>query len=117
MATIFQKLSKKYDINTYSLWNGEAEISLHEEGAAACFIRVADVPHHFEEADILPYIRACARETIGVVTLSVTEREPQHQLWIQAAEQVKGAHIIPGRSVNHGGYKVWLIAITGTKNA
>lgn len=115
MATIFHKLSEKYNINDW--WGDTQPRQLHTEVAAACFICVADVPDRFEETDILPYIRACARETIGVVTLSVTEREPQHQLWLQAAEKVKGAHIIPGRSVNHGGYKVWLIAITGTKKA
>lgn len=116
MATVFQKLSEKYDINVVARWDGGVH-NLFDEDAAACFIRVAEVPYRFEEADILPYIRACARETIGVATLSVTEREPQHQLWLQAAEKVKGAHIIPGRSVNHGGYRVWLIAITGTKKA
>jgi hypothetical protein len=117
MATIFQKLCEKYELNDYLRAYGQdkTEYTLWS-GDCPCFTRRADCPEVMEEKDMVPYLKACARETIGVVMLSTTEREPMHEQWLKAAEQVK-ASIIPGRSTEHGGYKVWLICLTGTAKA
>lgn len=110
MPTRFEKLSKKYDINS-----GYGEGRELDEDNAPCFTRRAECPASgVEVTDMVPYLKACARETIGVVMLSTTEREPQHMAWLAAAAEV-GASITPGRSTEHGGYKVWLITLTGTK--
>lgn len=119
MESIFEKLSKKYEINIsyYNHRDNRHIYGLSEEEDAPCFLRVAELPGGFEEKDILPYLNACAGQTIGVVLLSTTEREEQHQLWLNAASEVKNCTITEGRSINHGGYKCWLIAITGTAKA
>lgn len=109
MATVFQKLCQKYDLNDNDWFNKR----VLWERDCPCFTRRADCPEVMEEKDMVPYLKACARETIGVVMLSTTEREPIHEQWLKAAEEVKAA-IIPGRSTEHGGYKVWLICLTGT---
>lgn len=119
MSDTFAALSAKYNIN----WNGDpdheapagAQFVLDQEEYAPCFLRIAELPVHFEEADILPYLRACAQQTVGVVVLSTTEREPMHQSWLDAAKKIRSSRITAGRSINHGGYKVWLITLTGTK--
>ena len=111
MTTVFQRLSDKYGIN--SLYSNRRELM---EDHVPCFVDRAECPEDMEDGDILPYLRACARETIGVVILSCTERERGYQRWLDAAKQI-GATITEGRSVVHGGYKVWLISITGTKKA
>lgn len=110
MAKIFEKLSKKYDLNSSY---GE-EPHLFEEEDAPCFLRIASTDSRMTPEEIAKYLPACARETIGTVILSVTEREQNYHLWLDAAQQVKGATITEGRSINHGGYKCYLIAIPGT---
>ena len=110
MAKIFQKLSKKYGLNSDY---GEEPHLLEEEGAP-CFLRIASTNPRMSPEEIAKYLPACASETIGTVILSVTEREPNYQLWLYAAQQVKGATITEGRSINHGGYTCYLIAFPGT---
>lgn len=114
MAKIFQELSDKYDINDQSYHGGVVHRVLYDETDSPCFLRVATTHHQLTAEEIAKYLPACARETIGTVILSVTEREPNYQLWLDAAQQVKGATITEGRSINHGGYKCYLIAIPGT---
>ena len=111
MAKIFQELSKKYGLNG-TLWADKAVI--YGEEQAPCFLRIASTDSRMSSEEIAKYLPACARETIGTAILSVTEREQNYQLWLDAAQQVKGATITEGRSINHGGYKCYLIAITGT---
>lgn len=114
MATVFEHLSEKYDLNRVHIGYGEVLRELEEDNSP-CFTRRADCPARgFDVKDMVPYLRACARQTIGVVMLSTTEEEPLHKEWLQAAKEVK-AQITPGRSTEHGGYKVWLITLTGTK--
>lgn len=110
MTTIFQEISKKYSLHSEY---GE-EHRLYEEEQAPCFLRIASTDSRMTPEEIAKYLPACARETIGTVILSVTEREPNYQLWLDAAQQVKGATITEGRSINHGGYKCYLIAFPGT---
>lgn len=111
MTKIFQEISKKYDLNTTE-WSGET--SLYDAEQAPCFLRIASTDSRIPAEEIAKYLPACARETIGTVILSVTERESNYQLWLDAAQQVKGATITEGRSIHHGGYKCYLIAIPGT---
>ena len=111
MAKIFQELSKKYGLNN-TLWADEAV--LYEEEQAPCFLRMASTDSLMSPEEIAEYLPACAHKTIGTVILSVTEREQNYQLWLDAAQQVKGATITEGRSINHGGYKCYLIAFPGT---
>lgn len=116
MATIFNKLSEKYQINGYWMPRpGEVwfEPCLDPDDMP-CFLGRFSVPSAMLKEEKIPYLRACARETIGVAIGSFTEQEERYEEWIEAAKAVKGCHIIPGKSVYHGGYKVWLIAITGT---
>lgn len=110
MVEIFQELSVKYGINRASY--GTAY--MYEEEQAPCFLRIASTDSRMSPEEIAKYLPACARETIGTVILSVTEREQNYQLWLDAAQQVKGATITEGRSINHGGYKCYLIAFPGT---
>ena len=111
MTDMFQVLCRAYDLNYHR--NSGFELM---DDDVPCFVSRADCPEEMMDDDILPYLRACALETIGVVILSCTEREQGYQRWLDAAKQI-GASITEGRSVVHGGYKVWLISITGTKKA
>lgn len=112
----FQKLSAKYGVNDPDYdYNGGAHV-LADSDYCPCYVRKGDIPSSgFAIEDMAPYIRACARQTIGVVVLSVTERDTQHKEWLAEAAKIKGVNITRGRSTNHGGYPVWLITIPGTK--
>lgn len=114
MATNFQKISKKYGINNCTEYNNyEAYL---EDADGPCFMYHADTCDGMEGAEILQYLRACAREVRDqVVILSITERNLHHKAWVKAAEQVPKCTITPGRSIHAGHYKVWLIALTGMK--
>ncbi len=111
MTTVFQKLSAKYGLNESGYGDGHELL----EDNVPCFVDRAQLRGRgFEVKDMVPYLKACARETIGVMVLSTTEREDLHKEWLKAAEEV-GATITKGKSVRHGGYAVWLIALTGKK--
>ena len=120
MPTVFQKLCRKYELNGayYSDWEEDWQDGwLHELQDGPCYLYQASAGTHsaMTDVEVLQYLRACARETIGVVILSFTEEEPHWEQWLRLCKSFKGCTVTPGRSVNHGGYKVWLVAITGTK--
>ena len=121
MPTVFQRLCRKYELNGayYSHRDEEwQEGVLYEvDGNSPCYLYGADAGTHsaMTDAEVLQYLRACARATIGVVILSFTEEEPHWKQWLRLCKSFNGCTVTPGRSVNHGGYKVWLVSITGTK--
>lgn len=111
MTTNFEKLSQQYAINIH--WDDEAFLS--EADNSPCFIRNCETSSEMSEEEIVKYINSARRMTIGVLQFSVTAKEANHQRWINASKKIKGCHVIQGRSINHGGYKVWLFAVPGTK--
>ena len=116
MATNFQKISEKYEINQrHRGWDdGEEGEAYMYEGEAPCFVYRAYTDDRMTKEEIPVYLRACARENIGVMIISVTEKDANYKEYIAAAKAIKGATVTRGRSTNHGGYPCWLIALPGT---
>ena len=112
MATNFQKISAKYEINGVDVdFEQEAYV---DEGNAPCYVYRAYTDDRMTKEEIPVYLRACARENIGVMIISVTEKDANYKEYIAAAKTIKGATVTRGRSTNHGGYPCWLIALPGT---
>lgn len=113
MATIFEKLSQKYEINNIG-W-GEAYLSSYD---GPCYIYYGEIPYHgMQKKDVLPYLKSCARQVqYGVVILSVTEQEmPHNKIFLEEAKKIPGATITKSRSFHKGNYDVWCICIPGSK--
>ena len=112
MATNFEKLSAKYTLN--GAYPGHPEYACLDEGNAPCYVYRAYTDDRMTKEEIPVYLRACARENIGVMIISVTEKDANYKEYIAAAKAIKGATVTRGRSTNHGGYPCWLIALPGT---
>lgn len=109
----FERMNRKYGINDDG-WSDEGALE-HDLGHAPCFCERADAPVREMVAEDIPkYLRACQKQTIGVVILSVTSKEEGHERWIAEAKKINGATVTKGRSTAHGGYPVWLICLPGT---